>query len=232
MPNAPKPRIQPLLPSDWDASALDALDAFPSGKAFVLNAWNAGQGPAGGTNGLGTMVHHPALTKAFLTFNNHIAITSTISRRLRELLILRIGWLRQSEYEFVQHVSLGRKAGLSEAEIARVQAGPDAPGWDAADADALRAVDELHAQARITEATWSRLGAWLDTRQILDLIYTVGCYDLLAMVFNSCAVPLEDSMRSLALDEAARARMYRRDRGSQPQGACRGFQAARDHRDP
>lgn len=212
MPNAPKPRIEPLLPSQWDATVLDALDAFPSGKAFVLSAWNAGQVLAGGVNGLGTMVHHPVLTKAFLTFNNHIAITSTISKRMRELLILRIGWLRQAEYEFVQHVSLGLKAGLSNEEIARVQDGPDAPGWDPAEADVLRAVDELHAHARIKEETWSRLAARLDDRQILDLIYTVGCYDLLAMVFNSCGVPLEKSMQPLALDEAARAKMHAQGR--------------------
>jgi 4-carboxymuconolactone decarboxylase len=207
MPNAPTPRIKPLLPSEWDADVLDALDAFPSGKAFVLSAWNAGQGLAGGSNGLGAMVHHPVLARAFLTFNNHIAITCTIPKRTRELLILRIGWLRCAEYEFVQHVSLGRKAGLSDAEIARVQAGPDAPGWDPADADVIRAVDELHAHARIKDETWARLAVRLDRKQILDLIYTVGCYDLLAMVFNSCGVTLEESMKPLELDEAARGRM-------------------------
>lgn len=208
MPNAPTPRIKPLLPSEWDAPVLDALDAFPSGKAFVLSAWNAGKGLAGGANGLGAMLHHPVLTRAFLTFNNHIAITSTIPKRTRELVILRIGWLRCAEYEFVQHVSLGRKAGLSDAEMARVQQGPDAAGWEPADADVVRAVDELHTHARIQDETWARLAARLDRKQILDLIYTVGCYDLLAMVFNSCGVTLEESMKPLELDEATRARMY------------------------
>lgn len=53
-------------------------------------------------HGLGVILRHPALAKAFLTFNNHIAVASTVSKRIRELLILRMSWLRRAEYEFVQ----------------------------------------------------------------------------------------------------------------------------------
>jgi hypothetical protein len=132
----PTPRISPVLPSDWNAAEYAALSAFPSGRDFVLARWQTGG--AQGMHGLGTMLRHPALAKAFLTFNNHIATASSVSKRIRELLILRIGWLRRSEYEFVQHLLLGQRAGLSAAELERVQSGPDAPGWDPADADLIR----------------------------------------------------------------------------------------------
>ena len=199
------PRISPVLPSDWDAVAHDALSAFPSGRDFVLARWpNA---TAQGMHGLGTMLRHPALAKAFLTFNNHVATGSTVSKRIRELLILRIGWLTHSEYEFVQHLLLGRKAGLTDAELERVQLGPDAPGWSQEDADLLRAVDELQgAHACIQDETWARLQIRFDTAQILDIIFAVGCYDLLAMVFNSARVALEAGLAPL--DPAVRARMH------------------------
>jgi alkylhydroperoxidase family enzyme len=194
--NEPTPRISPVLPSEWDAVA-DSLSTFPSGRDFVLTRWKAGT-TAQGMNGLGTMLRHPALAKAFLTFNNHVAIASTVSKRIREILILRIGWLRHSEYEFVQHLLLGRKAGLSEAELQRIQLGPDAPGWDPEDADLLRAVDELHAHACIQDDTWGRLSARFDTAQLLDIIFAVGCYDLLSMVFNTARVSLEAGLEPLA----------------------------------
>lgn len=200
----PAPRIAPILPSEWDATALDALGAFPTGRDFVLTRWKTG-GTPGGMHALGTMVRHPALAKAFLTFNNHIAMASTVPKRLRELLILRISWLRGEEYEFVQHLVLGLRAGLTEAELARVQLGPDAPGWDPADADLVRAVDELHANAYIQDETWARLAARFDSAQLLDLIFAVGCYEVLAMVFKTCRVPLEPGMQPL--DPAVRARM-------------------------
>jgi alkylhydroperoxidase family enzyme len=157
-------------------------------------------------NALGTMLRHPALAKAFLTFNNHIAIASTVSKRIRELLILRISWLRGAEYEFVQHLVLGLRAGLTEAEVERVQLGPDAPGWAPGDADLVRAVDELHAHACIQAETWGRLSERFDTPQLLDIIFVVGCYEVLAMVFKTCRVPLESGTEPL--DPAIRARMH------------------------
>jgi 4-carboxymuconolactone decarboxylase len=204
MPHEPAPRISPIHPSEWDATALDALSAFPSGRDFVLSRWQSGG--ARGMNALGTMLRHPALAKAFLTFNNHIAVGSTISRRIRELLILRISWLRREEYEFVQHLVLGARAGLTEAELERVQLGPDAPGWDPGDADLVRAVGELHVHACIQDETWTRLSQRFDTPQLLDIIFAVGCYEVLAMVFKTCRVPLEPGVDPL--DPAVRARMH------------------------
>lgn len=200
------PRLTPVLPPDWDASVQDALTAFPSGRDFVQNAWQSGERAIRGMNGLGVTLGYPALAKAFLTFNNHVATGSTLSRRIREILILRISWLRRSEYEFVQHVVLGRRAGLSDAEIERITLGPDAPGWDAIEADLVRAVDELHADACIQEPTWQRLAAHFEPNQLLDLVFCVGCYDVLAMVFKTFGVQLEPG--NDPIDRAVLARMH------------------------
>jgi alkylhydroperoxidase family enzyme len=203
MHNQFPPRVPPLLP-EWDAVTHDAVSAFPSARDFVLSRYRADG--ARGMHGLGVILQHPALAKAFLTFNNHVAIASSVSKRVRELLILRISWLRRSEYEFVQHLVLGRHAGLSEAELERVQLGPDAPGWDPVDADLVRAVDELHADARIQDATWARLSAHFSTTQLMDIVFAVGCYDILAMVFKTLGVQLEPGVDPL--DPAVRARMH------------------------
>jgi alkylhydroperoxidase family enzyme len=198
------PRIRPLLPTEWDEVALDALSVFPTARDFVLKNWP--EGDARGRHGLGAMLHYPALAKAFLTFNNHVAIGSTVSRRIRELLILRISWLRRAEYEFIQHVVLGLRAGLTETEIERIGDGPDAPGWDPVDADLLRAVDELTADACIHEPTWQRLSAHFKTEQLMDIVLAVGCYEILAMVFNTFGVPFEPGVAPMTPE--LRARMH------------------------
>jgi alkylhydroperoxidase family enzyme len=206
MPDDIVPRAAPVLPSEWDGDVLEAASAFPAGRDFVLSGWKAGERGIRGMNGLGVILRYPALAKAFLTFNNHVAVGSSISRRIRELLILRISWLRGSEYEFIQHVVLGRRAGLSDAEIARVAAGPDAAGWDPVDADLVRAVDELHEHACIQDATWARLAAHFDEKQMMDVIFAVGCYELLAMVFKSYGVELEPGVDPLGPE--LRAQMH------------------------
>jgi 4-carboxymuconolactone decarboxylase len=204
MSNQFPPRVSPLLPPAWNAEVYDAMSAFPSGRDFVLSHYQ--EPGARGMHGVGVILQHPALAKAFLTFNNHVATASTLDRRIRELLILRISWLRRSEYEFVQHLVLGRNAGLSDAELERVQQGPDAKGWAPIDADLVRCADELHAEARIQDATWERLSAHFSTAQLMDIVFAVGCYDLLAKVFKTLGVQLEPGVD--ALDPAVRARMH------------------------
>jgi alkylhydroperoxidase family enzyme len=200
----PPSRVAPLLPPEWEPAVHDAVSAFPSARDFVLSRYN--EAGARGMHGIGVLLQHPALAKAFLAFNNHVATASTVSKRIRELLILRISWLRRSEYEFVQHLVLGRNAGLSEAELERVQLGPDAAGWDPIDADLVRCVDELHADARIQDATWTRLAAHFSTEQLMDIVFAVGCYDLLAKAFKTFGVQLEPGVE--ALEPEVRARMH------------------------
>jgi 4-carboxymuconolactone decarboxylase len=203
MSNKKAPRLPPVLPDKWQGAVLDAVNAFPSSRDYVQSKWPGEI--ANGANGLGTMLNHPAMAKAFLVFNHHVSVASTLSKRVREILILRIGWLRKAEYEWLQHVILGKRAGLSDADVERVTLGPDAPGWDPGDADLIRAVDELYSKACIQETTWTRLSAVFNPQQLIDLIFCVGCYEVLAMAFNSWSVVCEDSLTPM--EPALRARM-------------------------
>src|SRR5690242_9290891 len=143
------------------------------------------KGRSKGLNILGTFAHHPDLAKAYNTFNGHILFGTTLDARQRELLVLRVATRRDSAYEWAQHVVLGRDAGLSDEEIAQIAEDPDAGGWASLDAALLRAADELLDDACISDATWTALAAELDERQLLDVIFTVGAYDALAMLMKS-----------------------------------------------
>ncbi|HJR26043.1 MAG TPA: carboxymuconolactone decarboxylase family protein, partial [Acidimicrobiales bacterium] len=146
-----------------------------------------------GRNALGLFAHHPALTRAYNTFNGHILFATTLTLRQRELLVLRVATRRSCEYEWLQHVVLGRDAGLTDDEIDRVVAGPDADGWDDLERALLAAVDELLAGADVHDMTWATLAAHLDPQQLLDVVFTVGAYDLVAMAFKTFGVePDED----------------------------------------
>ena len=146
-----------------------------------------------------TLAAHPKLLKRWLVFGNHILYKSTLPPRERELLILRTGWLCRAEYEWGQHVVIGKKAGLSSDEINRIKEGPDAPGWSEQDATLLRAVDELHSQAFISDPVWNALAASYDTQQLLDLIFTVGQYNLVSMALNTLGVQLDEGVAGFEL---------------------------------
>jgi 4-carboxymuconolactone decarboxylase len=144
-----------------------------------------------GLNVLGTLARHPALARAYHTFNGHVQFATTLSVRQRELLVLRVAAVRHAEYEWAQHVVLARDAGLDDGEIARVADGPNAPGWAPLEAAMLRAVDELVRDATIGDTTWDALAGELDEQQLMDLVFTVGAYEVLAMAFRSFGVELD-----------------------------------------
>ncbi len=199
------PRLPPILPSHYDAAALDALGTFPSARDFLTSAWNSGKRDIAGLNLMGALLHHPALCKAFLAFEAHVFAASSLPFRERELAILRVSWLQRSEYEYAQHLPQGRKAGLSEADLQRIPLGAQAEGWSAEDVVLLRGVDELHGDARLSDDTWARLSQRFDVRQMMDFVFLVGCFGLFCTFANSVNVQLEAGVQRL--DPELRGRM-------------------------
>jgi alkylhydroperoxidase family enzyme len=154
-------------------------------------------GPGPLLNIFRTLAHHPELMRRWLVFGNHVLGKSTLPAREREIAILRIGWLCRSGYEWGQHVVIGKASGLTDDEIARIAQGPDAAGWSAADRALLRATDELHADAFISDSTWAELAKSWSTQQLMDLVFTVGQYNLVSMALNSFGVQPEPGLPRL-----------------------------------
>ncbi len=146
-------------------------------------------------NLLGLQAHHPPLTGAYNHLIGHLLYASTITARQRELLVLRVAVLRDSAYLWEQHAESAGDAGISGTEVEGVRSGPTANGWSPVEAALLRAADELVQRARIDDSTWATLTAALDTRQLMDVVFTVGAYDLLAMALRTFDVELDDDLR-------------------------------------
>jgi len=150
-------------------------------------------------NIFGTLARHPKLLKRWLVFGSHVLGKSTLPARDRELLVLRTGWNCRSPYEWGQHVVIARGEGMSDDEIERVAAGPDAPGWSELDALLLYAADELHDDRYITDATYTALGRHYDERQMIDLVFTVGQYQLVSMAVNTFRVERDDGVTGITI---------------------------------
>jgi alkylhydroperoxidase family enzyme len=191
----PEPvRLAPLPPEQWPAEMKDALAALrPPAPRHPLPRRDEGRPK--GLNVLGLLARHPALTRAYHTFNGHVLFATTLSPRERELLVLRVAAVRGSEYEWAQHVVQGGDAGLTPEEIERIAQGSDSPGWSRLDRALLRAVDELIADAKIGDQTWEDLAGHFDDQQLMDLIFTVGAYETLAMFLRSSGAALDDDLR-------------------------------------
>lgn len=165
------PRIAPLPYEEWDT---EALSVMAPGRRLPPS------------NVLGLLAQHPELARAFLTFNAYLLTGSTLPARTRELAILRMAWRRRSRYEWAQHVRIARRAGVTEEEIAGIRAGSATL--------ITTAVDELDKDSCLSEETYRALAADLDDRQLMDLVFTIGNYGLLAMAFNTFGVELDEGL--------------------------------------
>jgi 4-carboxymuconolactone decarboxylase len=139
------------------------------------------------------LAHTPALAGPFLGWAAALALNGMLSRRDHELVALRAIYHCNSEFERVEHTRFARDAGLSDDEIARVDAGPGALGWLAHEAALLRAVDELHATCTITDATWAVLAGHYEPGQLVEIPYVAGQYTMLSMVANGLAIDAQEA---------------------------------------
>lgn len=169
-------RIPPLPEEEWDERTAALLAFVPRDEG--------GHVPHVFT----TLVRHPDLFERFLPFGALLLSGGRLPGRVRELLILRTAHNTRAGYEWSRHVPLALAAGVAAEEIARVAAGPDAPGWQPADAVLLRAADELHRDARLSGTVWETLSARYDEAELIELTVLVGQYQTLAFTLNSLGV--------------------------------------------
>jgi alkylhydroperoxidase family enzyme len=182
LPN-PRPLASPRIPVLQRDAANEAQKALlGDGTRPVLNV-------------TATVANHPKLAEAWLTFARYVlSENNTLPPRERELLILRIGWLCQAEYEWGQHARVGRRVGLTDEEIVRVSKGPDAAGWTEHERALLRAVDELRKDAFVSDATWAKLDETFTPEQLMDVVFTVGEYNMVSMALRSFGVQREEGV--------------------------------------
>jgi 4-carboxymuconolactone decarboxylase len=174
-PTPIQPRISPVVPADRLLEQRRLLEPV---------------GGDGAANVFTTLIADPTLFQAWRPFCLYLLRCPEFSARRREMIILRTAWLCGAHYEWAHHVGFALAAGLSEDEI-RALATDVGADWTADEDCLLDAVDELHAAHQVTDATWSRLAAFLDTKQLIALPMLVGQYTMLAATLNSLGVAVD-----------------------------------------
>lgn len=183
-----KPRIPPLADTELNEEQAALLQPYRNDRG-LLNIYR-------------TLAREPGAARGFLGWGRYVLRESDFDARLRELAILRTGWLCRSGYEWTQHSGLARQLGFTASELERTKVGPEADGWSELEALVLRASDELHSAHHVSDATWQALRERLNDKHLMDLVFTVGHYTQVCMILNSFGVQVEDHQ---VLDESLRA---------------------------
>jgi alkylhydroperoxidase family enzyme len=142
------------------------------------------------SNNIKTCLYNLEMCRRYAPFLSYFVDTSKLSLRDKEVLVLRTAWLSKADFIWNAHVRRARTAGLTDADIAAIVEGSQSKKLGNRETTLIRAVDELHASQFITDATWKSLTGMYDTAQLLETVFIVGQYHLLAMYQKSVGIPI------------------------------------------
>lgn len=175
------PRILALHNDEVDAESRALVDRVRAG---------AGAGPATIIpDYMRTVIKHPEIFRCQMEMGA-VIFKGRIPARERELAILRCGWLSRAPYEWGEHVDIGKRYGLTDAEIEQVTQGSSAAGWNEHDAAILRGVEELIGDQAMSDETWNVLAKSWDEAQLIEFPMMVGQYVATAFLQNSLRIRL------------------------------------------
>ena len=148
------------------------------------------------------LVRHPALYRAFMPYIAQVIPGSGLPARDREVLVVRTLALGGDVYEAHHHVQIALKAGMSEADIEAVRSGDASLSeWDK---ELVIAADELVQRQKLSDASWASLGERYSQEQCMEVVFLVGCYNVMAMLTNSFGIALESDPEADAKLKAMR----------------------------
>jgi alkylhydroperoxidase family enzyme len=171
-------RIELLGPDEAQARA--AVAGLPPGLA-ELNVFRG-------------LLQHPVYARWISDLLMGLLAAEHLDARLRELVIMRIGWVTGSEYEWAQHWRIAQVLGVSPADLAAVRRWREHAGFGPAERAVLAATDEVLQNGTVSDATWNACTEDLssDPRILVELIGAIGAWQMISVLLRTLAVPLED----------------------------------------
>jgi alkylhydroperoxidase family enzyme len=169
-------RIPPLAPEDFTAE-----------QRTLVGDWST-------LNFSRVIVQHPDLYRVFLPFLDKLIRGSQLSPRDREILIIRCLALCNESYEAQHHQAIARNAGMTDADIAAAASG--GAGLSSQEAVLAKATEELVRNHCVSDETWKNLAHHYSPMQMMEIVFLVGCYALMAMATKSFGIEMENDADS------------------------------------
>jgi alkylhydroperoxidase family enzyme len=138
--------------------------------------------------------NHPALVAAWTEFSKTLRYDTRTPRDLRELVILRAAQLMKSEYEWAQHLTMARKAGVREEQIAALASWRVSGVFDAREKAAL-ALAEAVTQGRVSDEVYAEATRHFDHHDYVELSLVAAFYAMVARMLDAMGIQLEPDVR-------------------------------------
>ncbi len=174
-----EPRIAPLPLEDAKKAAADVGVAEQIAELNVFRI----------------LLRQPRLAKSVNDLLMSLLLGGELDARLRELIIMRIGWMTGSVYEWTQHWRVALQLGVEEADLLAVRDWKAHDHWSEVDRAILTATDDVLERGCVSESTWAECVRRLPSdAERLELVGAIGTWGMISQILRSLEVPLEEGV--------------------------------------
>jgi alkylhydroperoxidase family enzyme len=144
------------------------------------------------------LLNHPPLARAINDLLATMLWHGALDPRLRELVIMRIGWLTACDYEWTQHWRVASRLGVAPADLVGVRDWRTYDGFGPAERAVLAATDDVVRDGVVSAESWAACERELqgDTTVLIELVAAIGAWRMVASILRSLEVPLEEGVSS------------------------------------
>ncbi len=135
------------------------------------------------------LLHSPALAMAWLEQVTAVRWKTQLDGQLREIVILRVGFLNRVEYVFRAHVpAFTAKEGLTLAQCNAIADWRNSTLFDARQCAALAYTDAMTRDIQVSDALYAGLRPHFSERQIVELTVLIGTYNMHTRVLQALEI--------------------------------------------
>ena len=127
------------------------------------------------------LVNRPPMAHGWEQMLTAVRNQSTLPADLRELVIIRVAVLNGASFEYEAHVPIALKAGATQEKVEAI--GDPArigPGLSEMEHTLIELTDAMTRRVEVPAALYERVRAFLDERQVVDAMVTIGAYNMVS----------------------------------------------------
>ena len=152
-------------------------------------------GPMATRSAFRVLANNPPLLKTVFGQLTTLLLRNTFDTRLRELIIMRIGWVTGSEYEWTQHWRVAATAGIPAEDVLAVRDWKNSDRLTAADKAVLAATDETLAGKTISDATWAEVTKYVtEPGQQVEFVVAMANWTMFSILLRNLKIPVEEGV--------------------------------------
>jgi alkylhydroperoxidase family enzyme len=146
-----------------------------------------------GSEAFRVVANNPGVARVAFSQLMQLLENNKFDTRLRELMIMRIGWVTGSAYEWTNHWRVATTAGIPPEDILAVRDWRNSDRLTPADRAILAATDESLAGKSISDATWAEVAKYItDPAQQVEFVVAMGNWLMFSMLFRNLRIPLAE----------------------------------------